>query len=571
MNRIFRIYIALFLAVFGWSCEEDLVEKAVINDVITPSDVTALSSDSYTLDFDQSSADFETFSWSAADYGVNLSVTYSVEMGVSGAAFDQVQVLGTTQDLSLTVTNGDINTAVLNLGAEPATSFDVEVRVVAIVEGDIDDVNSEVISFAVVSYEVTFPPIYMIGGAIGWNLDEAVELTSVSPGEYEGIGPFVTGQTFRFFETPSWDAPQINADDFEGGTIPPEFSHSGDGDANFNFSGTDGTYAIYVNLNTQTITISDPPTLYIIGADQGWSLDDAFSLTAIGPTTFKGTTTFTNGSIFRFFEIPDWGATQYNYNTFLDGSIPTDLTGTTEGDANFTFNGATGAYEITVSLSELTITMEPGEIEEPEPEPSGETLFIIGDDQGWDLGAALQLEDKGNGVFEVVGNFNNAGTWRLFAAADWGATQYGYSYFTGGVSGDLGDNGDGDSNFIFNGTTGIHKITVDLENLTIASEASTAPPLYVVGDHNGWSFEALTWVEGGKFTISVTLADGNTFRFMSELDNWSSTAYGHGHFENGVTDALGAQGDGDDNFVLAGTAGTYTINVDLFGKVISTE
>ncbi|MDW7691390.1 SusE domain-containing protein [Flammeovirgaceae bacterium SG7u.111] len=567
MKKLLYIYLLIAYSVFLGSCQEDLVEKATLKSSVEANNLDALASDSYTFLFENAESAFEPFKWSPSDFGFSASVTYKVQVALAGASFSTVQELGTTQELTLTTAIGEINKALLALGAAPEQPVEVEFRVVSQINDNVKPVYSGVISTTITPYSVVFPPIYMIGGAIGWDLAKAVELVSTGPGEYEGVGAFVNGETFRFFETPSWDAPQINADDFAGGAIPAEFENAGDDDANFRYTGTDGSYAIYINVNTKTITLSPPPTLYIIGSDQGWDLANAFSLTAVGPNTFKGTTTFANGGIWRFFELPDWGATQYNFDYFADGTVPSDLTSDGGGDANFSFGGASGTYEITVSLTEKTITMEVGEIIEPEPEPDGSSLFIIGDDQGWDLASALQLENKGDGVFEVIGNFTNGNMWRLFDEAEWSATQYGYSYFTGGVTGDLGDKGDGDSNFLFNGATGIYKITVDLENKTIAAESATAPTLFVAGDNTSWAFEGLTWVNGGKFTGSLTLEVGNTFRFFGTND-WVDPQYGYSHFTEGSSDVLGDKADPDSNFEVVGAAGTYTVEIDLFGKVL---
>ncbi len=356
MKKLLYIYLLVACSVFLGSCQEDLVEKATLKSSIEANNLDALPSSSYTLLFENTNNPFETFKWSPTDFGFAASVTYKLQVAVAGASFATIQELGATQDLSLSKTIGDINKALLALGGMPEKPMDVEFRIVSQISDEVNPVYSGVISANITPYAVVFPPVYMIGGAIGWDLAKAVKLESAGPGEYEGIGAFVNGQTFRFFETPSWDAPQINADDFAGGIIPAELEHAGDGDANFNFTGTDGNYAIYINVNTKTITLSEPPTLYIVGSDQGWNLANAFALTAIGPTTFQGTTTFANGGIWRFFELPDWGATQYNFDYFT--TVPSDLTSDGGGDSNFSYGGATGTYTITISLTDKTVTME---------------------------------------------------------------------------------------------------------------------------------------------------------------------------------------------------------------------
>lgn len=567
MRKNIWIYIAWLLVIGLVACEEDLVEKAMVDETITPGTVEALSASDYTLAFENGSTTFEVFSWSATDFGFDAAVTYTLQMDIADSLFSGPVNLSTTEGLKDSVTVGEVNAALLARGASPNVPANVSFRIMATVSAELDPVYSDAGTVSVTPYATTFPPIYMIGGAIGWDLAQAVELTSTGPGEYVGIGGFVNGETFRFFASPSWDAEQWNADFFDGGTLPSDFSHAADNDANFSYGGEDNSFQIYVNLNTKTIELSAAPTLYIIGSDQNWSLPDAFQLTAIGAGKFEGTTEFANGGIWRFFEIPDWGATQHNYADFVDGTLPEFLSGTTEGDANFTFEGTTGIYTISVDLINAVIEMELGEVI-VEPEPDGSVLFLVGSDQGWDMGNALQLNNIDAGVFEVVAEFANAGIWRFYREADWGADQYRFADFTT-VNGELTSDGGTDDNFLFGGTTGIYKVTVDIENSTITMETSTAPTLFIAGDNNGWSFDEFEWVTGGIFTRTLDLTTGNTFRFFGTND-WVQPQYNYSHFAEGsLPESLVAVGDADDNLRMDGATGTYTMRVDLFGKSIT--
>ncbi|RJE72665.1 SusE domain-containing protein [Reichenbachiella sp. MSK19-1] len=474
MKNIIKIYTFILASLVLISCEEELVEKAVLDSESAVNELSELPSSSYILLYDEGAEAFDEFEWTEADYGFSASVTYTLQVAAAGTEFAEAKGLGTTQADSLVIANASLNTTILGMGATAEQAYAVDFRVASSIGEGVDPVYSNVISATVTPYATTFPPIYLIGDAQNWDLAAPMVLESTGPGEYIGIGPFVADGFFRFFETPAWAATQWNADYFEGGTIPDVLINSGDGDANFQYTSTDQDYQITVNLNTKTITMEDAPTLYIIGDDQGWDTNTAFQLGAIAPGVFEGTTTFTQGSIWRFFEHADWAATQYNYTYFEGGTIPADLTDGGPADNNFTNGAATGAYTITVNLNEKTIEMVAGELEEEEEEEEETptevtTLFLVGDDQGWSFGTAYELTYLGDGKFEGTTDFTNGSSFRFFGEMDnWSDPVFGYSYFAeGSVTEVLGDNEDADSNFVVVGETGSYTIAIDLTAKTI--------------------------------------------------------------------------------------------------------
>jgi len=461
INRI--IFFTLSFIAFGFfSCNEE-IDKAVLKGTVSPNEMGSLSSSSFVLMFENADLDFEDFTWTAPDFGFQASATYVLEVDVAGFAFANAIELGSTGELSMTLTEGDLNSALLALGLNPEESEMLEFRVRSTISDRVNEVVSTSLEVSLTPFATTFEPIYIIGDAQGWDLGKALEMKATGPGTYEATGDFVKDGNFRFFETPSWDAEQWGVSFFGAANLPPELGDTGDGDSNFKFLAEDGFYFISVNMKTKVITVEEqnfPTNLFIIGDDQGWDLNAALELTHLGNGVFEGIGNFGQDNIWRFFESPDWGAKQWNYNTFLDGTIDSKLTGTTEGDANFTFIGETGTYKITVSTVDLTIVME------ATVEP---TLFIIGDDQGWDTGAAFGLTWLGGSKFEGTTDFTTDAIFRFFEKADWGAKQYNYNTFLDGAIDETNLSGttEGDANFTFIGTTGTFKIEVDLLNLTL--------------------------------------------------------------------------------------------------------
>ncbi len=355
-RNIFFILLTHILCFTFVSCDED-GEIAMIKDSVQPNVLNALSPSTVTLLPEEANNNFQPIGWSATDFGYKASVTYTLQVAIQGFDFAGAINLGSTSDESIVLTNNQINNALLGLGLEPGEETPVEFRTISSIGASIASVNSNAVSATITPFApASNPTLFIIGDAQGWDLANALQLEYVGPGKYEGVGQFVNPGTFRFFETPSWDASQMGAGDFS--SLPPELNAAGDGDDNFRFVGTTGVFKISVSVNDGVITMESTavPDLFIIGGDQGWNLGNAFSLTWLGGSRFEGTTTFSNNEIFRFFEVPDWGAQQYNYLYFE--VVDEDFENDGGGDNNFRLLESTGTYTIHVDLLNKTVTLE---------------------------------------------------------------------------------------------------------------------------------------------------------------------------------------------------------------------
>jgi hypothetical protein len=428
---------------------------------VEPNAVDDLSSSSFVFTFDDNDEAFEEISWTEPDFGFGASVTYSLQIDKAGADFGNAYELTSTSGTSAVLTIGEINSALLALGLTPDQAADVEIRVVSTISGQVAPLQSTTLNVTMTPYATTFPPIYIVGDAQGWNLDNALELQSTGPGTYEATGIFQLSGKFRFFATPSWDAEQYRASTFAGGTISNLISSAGDGDSNFIFNGATGYYKINVNLTTKTIAIeaASAPTMYIIGDVQGWNLGNALEMNSLGGGQFEVIGQFNQDAIFRFFVSPDWAADQYRWSSFAGGTVDTELSDGGGSDSNFKFAATSGIYKVVLSVNDKTITVEP--VAEP-------TLYIIGDDQGWNLNNAFKLTWLGGGKYQGTTTFTNNKIFRFFDKPDWSAGFGNYPYFEDGEISDLFENGGGnDSNFLFIGATGSYTVNVDLYNLKV--------------------------------------------------------------------------------------------------------
>ena len=442
------------------SCEED-GEKAVIKSTVSPNAIQSMSSSSYTLLFDDGDKSFETINWGELDYGFPAAVSYTVQIDKTGAGFANAFDVATTTTNALTLTIGELNDILLGLGLAPEESAGVEIRVRSVVNPNVPPVFSTPTSVTFTPYATTFPPIYIIGDAQGWNLDNALELQSTGPGTYETIGTFQQNGKFRFFETPSWDAEQWGFSFFTAG-IPNGLANGNDGDSNFLFTLPTGYYKISISLKDKTIALeaSSAPTLFIIGDAQGWDLNNALEMHSLGGGQFEVVGQFQQNGKFRFFSSPDWGADQFRFSSFTGGTVDTELADGADGDSNFLFTAASGIYSVIVSINDKTISVESSD------EPA---LYIIGQDQGWNLANAFKLTWLGGGKYSGTTNFSNNATFRLFDKPDWPNGFGNYPHFgdEGEVSDHFENANDGDLNFRFVGTTGSYTMDVDLYNLTV--------------------------------------------------------------------------------------------------------
>ena len=223
----------------------------------------------------------------------------------------------------------------------------------------------------VIGPNCNFDQLWLVGAGIvdaGWSWDTPVALPCTGNGTYSG-NVALTNDAFRFFTVNGDWGTGTNYPTYAGNgyAIDAEFNDAMDGDNNFFFNGTPGTYFITVDDINKTITIGpeqllcDLEQLWLVGAgvvDAGWSWDSPVALPCTGAGVYSGQVALTNDA-FRFFSVNgDWG-TGTNYPTYIsDGyTIDPEFNDAMDGDNNFFFNGTPGTYTITVDTGNLTITV----------------------------------------------------------------------------------------------------------------------------------------------------------------------------------------------------------------------
>ena len=278
----------------------------------------------------------------------------------SGLNYPYYEAVGYTIDSNLAnAMDGDSNFQFVGTPGEYFIELDTEAKTITL-------------GPPVIGPNCNFDQLWLVGAGIvdaGWSWDTPVALPCTGNGTYSG-NVALTNDAFRFFSVNSDWGSGTNYPTYEGNgyTIDSNFNNAMDGDSNFFFNGTPGTYFLTVDDINKTITLGpeqllcDYDQLWMVGAgvvDAGWSWDTPVALPCTGAGVYSGSVALTNDA-FRFFTVNnDWG-TGINYPTYEgDGyTIDSDLTNAMDGDSNFFFNGTPGTYTVTVDTGNLTITVE---------------------------------------------------------------------------------------------------------------------------------------------------------------------------------------------------------------------
>lgn len=241
---------------------------------------------------------------------------------------------------------------------------------------EIDTANKTIkLGPAVVGPNCNYDQLWVVGaGAVdaGWNWSNPIPITCTGTGVYEG-NINLTNDAFRFFtdKATEWASTNFNYPYYEneGYTIDANLVNANDGDSNFKFEGTPGTYFLTIDDVNKTITLGPQQTqctleqLWLVGAgvpDAGWGWASPVSLPCTGAGIYSGSVTFANDA-FRFFldRSKEWGSDSYNFPYFENEgyTIDANFENAADGDSNLKFIGTPGTYTLTVDTGNKTITI----------------------------------------------------------------------------------------------------------------------------------------------------------------------------------------------------------------------
>lgn len=245
------IILSLVASLFLTSCVEKLFDP-VLEIGPAPSISAPAAGASFELMEDNAENIMTVFSWSAADFGFQAGVDYTVEIDVAGNDFADPTTLGIVSGLSLEdVTVGTMNNIMLTKGRPDGVATSMEVRVRAVVSPDVDPTVSTPVAIDIIPYKtlIDYPKLQVPGAYQGW--DPANETTVIysrkSDGNFEGYRYFADPNTkFKFTDGPSWDTNW--GDDGVDGTLDPNGADIEALEA--------GQYKLNVDINALTYTMA---------------------------------------------------------------------------------------------------------------------------------------------------------------------------------------------------------------------------------------------------------------------------------------------------------------------------
>ncbi len=139
-------------------------------------------------------------------------------------------------------------------------------------------------------------PIFIVGEAttVGWDINNALEMTFVSPNVWTGTFMLKAGKEFKFFPVKgSWDN-GIGADKFTN-----FIGCTGMGGGNIRNDGTtDQYYLVVADLNTKTVTVADNPKILGGSVIADWNPTNAVPLQMVEPGIFD---------TYQYITVDGWG------------------------------------------------------------------------------------------------------------------------------------------------------------------------------------------------------------------------------------------------------------------------
>lgn len=212
--------VAYMMALAGltalFSCEDDEPQFTLDKEEMEAPELSSPASGFSKVIMPEDTSDLFTVAWSEAWYGMDLALTYTVQLDVAGNEFASPASLGTTSVTSLSVTFGELNDILLNtLGQAADEAASVDLRVVSSANGQEEQLSSAV-TISITPYEdeveepeptPDYPKLWVAGDFQGWDIAKAATIVSKEDnGIYEGYLFLPEGGTneFKLYAQPDW-------------------------------------------------------------------------------------------------------------------------------------------------------------------------------------------------------------------------------------------------------------------------------------------------------------------------------------------------------------------------------
>lgn len=376
MKNIFKSILTVALFAGLSSCEEEsnltyIEPTAPSFQIITPT-----TGEGAVLSADALNNPAITLTWDPAQYSTPSSITYTVQLAPNGSDFSNAQDLSTTSNRNATITAGQLNTPALTAGAQPSVSTPLDFRIKATVAGQLP-LYSNVITYNITAFGCLGQ--YAVGAGIpsaGWGWNTPANLICDNNVLTMRVG--LINDAFRFFtQNGNWGSGR-NYPYYAnlGYKIVSVLENANDGDSNFKFMGTPGTYRVKIDEDTKTIGVAkstvttgiEPSSFWLVGAATpgGWSWtgNNETELPVVSNNTYEVPVRLTNNDSFRVWEANDggdsWGSTNRNYPYYVSNgyTIDSELINALDGDSNFRYVGPTGVRLLKINTTTKVISVD---------------------------------------------------------------------------------------------------------------------------------------------------------------------------------------------------------------------
>ncbi|AZB07917.1 SusF/SusE family outer membrane protein [Chryseobacterium sp. G0162] len=311
MKHFFKIFTIAILGMLVASCKDE--DQAILNETAQ----SKISSDKTTIVLDKTHLDDTAvnFTWAKSTFDLAVVSAPKIEIGLKGNNFKDGKSLDVVTS-PYSMTNKQLNTLLLSLGATPNEVNQVEVRVKTVV--GTASFYSNVITLAVTPYILgpiyNYTDLYLIGDATAAVWDNSATNAKLYPlqktataGVYSYTGYFAAGG-FKLIQTPgSWDN-QYGLGASAGALL------AGGGSSNIPVA-TAGYYKLTVDVNASKYTLTsmgDPTIVYttisMIGSASGdWSTDVDMEKSTFDPHIWVKKNVNLSSGEFKFRANHDWG------------------------------------------------------------------------------------------------------------------------------------------------------------------------------------------------------------------------------------------------------------------------
>ena len=296
------IFNILFMLLFTACYERD---EVYMGEVTEPVLSNSLHNSEFVLTEENLEDPFETFSWSAAEFGFDhRNPDYVLRMDLAGNNFANSISLGTTREHQFTVLNSRINQNLLTLGAEPGEKLSVQFKLIASISADIRaESNIVQVDLTAMDVVIDYPKLYVAGDHNGWAFTDMI-YSFKSDDVYEGYIWMDNGDNWNKFKmsmVPDWVEEYVIGDPDPSGTSGTlQVGNWGGNDIN----ATEGIgyYHLVANLNNLTYQVFKTEWA-VTGDFNGWSFTPMqFD---VGSKTWSLTADLTAGG-FKFIANENW-------------------------------------------------------------------------------------------------------------------------------------------------------------------------------------------------------------------------------------------------------------------------